>query len=339
MTMEMSKAFWPRIQTMSMIVLGLFLLCVSMAEGSEAGAGLFDKPAQHSPMASQSLLLGAAWAGSRVVAVGDRGVVLLSDDGGASFRQARQVPVSPLLTSVSFADARNGWAVGHWGTILATRDGGETWQVQRLDNREDRPLFAVHFFDAQRGVAVGLWSLVLTTEDGGLTWTEQALEPMPGGRRADLNLFNLFASQQGVLYATAERGQVLRSDDQGHNWRYLDTGYEGSLWAGSVLSDGALMVGGLRGSLLRSDDGGQHWKRLELGSKSSITTVVSAGDHVLVAGLEGLLAQSSDRGQHFSLGVHAELGSLTAALRGDQRWVLLSRRGVVDVGTLRGGVQ
>ena len=79
----------------------------------------------------------------------------------------------PTLTSVSFIDARTGWAVGHWGAILKTTDGGETWEVQRLVTSEDRPLFGVHFIDANHGVAVGLWSLILVTDDGGKTWTKR----------------------------------------------------------------------------------------------------------------------------------------------------------------------
>ncbi|MDO2103075.1 hypothetical protein Q2454_25840, partial [Escherichia coli] len=78
--------------------------------------------------------------------------------------------------------------------------------------------------------------MVLTTEDGGKTWTEQPLQAPPGAKRADLNLMGLFADNHGTLYATAEHGQVLRSGDQGNNWRYLDTGYEGTLWSGAVLA-------------------------------------------------------------------------------------------------------
>lgn len=126
--------------------------------------------------ATQATMLDATWAERRIVAVGDHGVVLLSDDQGTSFRQARSAPISAPLTGVAFANAKQGWAVGHWGAILASNDGGETWQIQRLSSEEDRPLFDVHFFNARQGVAVGLWSLVLTTDDGGATWIEQTLE-------------------------------------------------------------------------------------------------------------------------------------------------------------------
>jgi photosystem II stability/assembly factor-like uncharacterized protein len=297
--------------------------------GAEA-APLQPVPAVQSSNAAQATLLGAAWANERVIAVGDHGMVLLSDDQGKSFRQASSVPLSSTLNGVSFVDAKQGWAVGHWGAILATSDGGDSWQVQRLSSEEDRPLFAVHFFNAQQGVAVGLWSLVLTTEDGGKTWHEQTLEAPPGSSRADLNLMGLFADAHGALYATAERGQVLRSEDRGKSWRYLDTGYEGTLWSGVVLGDGSLLVGGQRGTLLHGSADGTNWRRVALESKSSVTSVVVSGPQVLVVGLDGLMVRSSDGGQSFQEQQSADGVSLTAALlHGSGAPVLFSRRGVV----------
>ncbi len=280
--------------------------------------------------ASAATMLDAEWAGGRMVAVGDHGVVLLSDDQGKSFRQARSVPVSTPLTGVSFADAQHGWAVGHWGAILASADGGDSWQIQRLSSEEDRPLFAVHFFNARQGVAVGLWSLVLTTDDGGQTWREQTLDAPPGYGRADLNLMGLFADAKGGLYATAERGQVLHSVDYGQSWSYLDTGYEGTLWSGATLADGSLLVGGQRGTLLHGSADGRSWRRVPLQSKSSVTAIVAAGRQVLVAGLDGLLVHSRDGGRSFQREDTADGVSLTAALlAGGDRPVLFSRRGVI----------
>ena len=280
-------------------------------------------------------MLGSTWAGTRAVAVGDRGVVLLSDDGGARWRQARSVPVSFTLTSVSFADAQHGWAVGHGGSVIVTRDGGETWRVQRVVTTEDRPLFSVHFFDAHSGVAVGLWSLVLVTSDGGETWQERPLQPMPGARKADLNLLGLFAGTDGVLFAAAERGQVLRSDDRGATWTYLSTGYSGSLWCCAVLADGALLVGGQRGTLLRSEDHGQTWKPLRLDTKSSVTGIAAAARGVTLVGLDGLLARSGD-GRDFTIEARPDGVAITSTLAtprdGGGQALLFTRRGVVRGG-------
>src|SRR6187551_1324135 len=86
-----------------------------------------NRPAEIEPLASSSLLLDLAVAGTRIVAVGERGHVMLSDDQGATWRQAKSVPTRTMLTAVYFADDEYGWAVGHDETILNTMDGGETW--------------------------------------------------------------------------------------------------------------------------------------------------------------------------------------------------------------------
>lgn len=271
--------------------------------------------AVRSAHAGQASMLATAWAGTRIVAVGAHGIVLLSDDQGKRWRQAGKVPLDVTLTSVAFASDKEGWAVGHAGVILHTSDGGEEWTVQRSQPEQDRPLFAVHFFDAQHGVAVGLWSLVLTTADGGHTWSTRELEAPPGARRADLNLLGLFAGQGGALYAAAEKGYVLHSADQGLSWNYLATGYKGSFWTGTVLQDGALLVGGLRGALYRSVDAGQNWTRIATNSTASITSVVRTGAHgVLAVGQDGLMLRSADNGASVQASYRADRLPLSAAL-------------------------
>ena len=308
------------------------LMANAVADGPSKA--LEPKPAAASPIASQAMMLGAAWVGGRAVAVGDQGIVLLSDDQGNTVRQARSVPVSSTLTGVSFAGARYGWAVGHWGVILATADWGETWQLQRLASSEDRPLFAVHFFDAKNGVAVGLWSLILTTDDGGKTWVERKLSPPPGAAKADANLLALFADAKGRVYAAAERGLVLRSEDRGQNWQYLPTGYKGSFWSGIALADGTLVVGGQRGTVYRSVDDGKNWEKAELDSKSSITGFAAGGAELSLVGLDGLRAVSKDAGQHFAVSVRADRLSLTVTQRGEGgTWLNWSRRGLAPDAT------
>lgn len=294
-----------------------------------APAALKAQPAKVSPAATGAPMLGATTAGPRIVAVGDYGTVLLSDDAGQSFRQAAKVPVNSTLTAVSFADDKHGWAVGHWGAILHTADGGDSWEIQRLDTQEDRPLFSVHFFNAREGVAVGLWSLVLLTADGGKTWTPTELPAPPEGGKGDRNLFKAFVSAKGSLFVAAERGAVLRSDDRGQHWRYLNTGYKGSFWTGLGLHDGTLLVAGLRGTVYRSTDDGEHWQPVNSGVKSSLTELVEIGDKLVGVGLDGVQVESADRGATFGWKQRDDRLSLTAAASAQDRLVLFSKHGVV----------
>lgn len=299
------------------------------APATPAATALRIRAAEHRPGATSASLLAAARAGQRLVAVGERGTVLLSDDGGTRLRQARQVPVSAQLTGVDFANERRGWAVGHWGAILRTDDGGDTWALQRSDLQHDQPLLAIKALDAQRAVAVGLWSLVLVTQDGGQSWQQVSLASQAGARQADLNLYGLFSGPAGELYATAEQGKLLRSSDGGLGWQMLDTGYRGSLWTGLALRDGSLLVGGLRGTLLRSTNAGASWQPVHTGQTSSITGLAQAADGGVVASaLDGLVLSSGD-GQRFTARRSADRLSFTGVLVDAQgQTVLISRAGV-----------
>ncbi|MES2105500.1 MAG: YCF48-related protein [Pseudomonadota bacterium] len=273
------------------------------------------KPARIAPAAQTAMMLAATSAGSRIVAVGERGVVLLSDDAGKSFHQATSVPISATLTSVYFIDTKNGWAAGHWGAVLKTSDAGETWQLLRSDTKVDQPLFSIYFKDAHTGWAAGLWSLLLSTTDGGVTWQSVSL-PVPAGEsKADRNLFAIFPDQEEGLAITAERGTIVRSADGGNTWTYTDTGYKGSLWAGTVLHDGTWLVGGLRGTMLRSADHGKTWQSSPTGTKSSVTGIMQEKSGAVIAvGFDGVMLTSRDNGMTFSVTQRPDHASITAAV-------------------------
>jgi photosystem II stability/assembly factor-like uncharacterized protein len=286
------------------------------------------RAAVHPHGVDHTLLLGVTRAGQRIVAVGEGGTVALSDDSGKTFRRARTVPVQATLTAVFFADNLHGWAVGHWGVILATSDGGETWFVQHADPSLDQPLFAVRFSDSRNGLAVGLWSMMYRTTDGGATWQRITVPPQTAGHKADRNLFAIFADTKGVIYVPAEAGQVLASSDGGQTWRYIDTGYTGSLWCGLALPDGGLLVGGLRGTLMRSDDGGATWSLLPVPLPRSITALTNDGKGgVLGTGLDGLYLQSRD-GRRFEASVLSGRPVLTGVVVSPAgRPLLISKNG------------
>ena len=291
-------------------------LLVGMNGAALAGAGvsgLTVQDAERSPAASADMILGAARAGTRIVAVGARGVVLLSDDAGQSWRQARSVAVDSTLTGVAFVDARLGWAVGQWGVVLRTSDGGETWTRQRLEMSVDQPLFSVYFKDDREGWAVGLWSLMLHTVDAGEHWSMVDLPRPPGAKKADRNLYAIFADAHGTLFVACEQGRVMRSTDGGAHWTYVETGYAGSFWSGIALRDGSILVGGLRGSVYRSTNGGDTWAAVATPFKSSITGIVQLGDRsVLAVALDGVSFTSHDDGLTFTGQQRSDRETLTA---------------------------
>ncbi len=252
-----------------------------------------DGPALLAPLAAKALVLDLAVAGPRLVAVGERGHILLSDDQGATWRQA-PTPTRATLTAVAFADPRHGWAVGHLGTILRTVDAGESWQPLAAGLDRESVLLDVLFLSANEGFAVGAYGLCLRTTDSGATWTR--LEPQPD----QLHFNQIARAPDGALFLVGEAGTLLRSRDGGLGWEPVPPPYEGSLFGLVALADGQLLVHGLRGHVFRSSNGGAGWLPVGI----SVPTLLMHGVRlrnglVVLAGQSGNFFVSRDRGQTF----------------------------------------
>lgn len=207
---------------------------------------------ERAPLAAQSLLLDIVRVENSLIAVGDRGHVLISNDSGKTWQQSI-VPTRAMLTGVWFHDARHGWAVGHDGVIIATTDGGKTWSRQDEGTDLETIFLDVLFLDAKRGFIVGAYGKFFRTEDGGATWTPaQVIEE-------DLHLNRLSRDGSGTLYIAGEAGTILISRDHGKKWARADVPYEGSLYGVLPLDSSRLIAYGLRGTILFSADGGATW--------------------------------------------------------------------------------
>ena len=230
------------------------------------------------PLASHALLLDAAIAGERLVVVGERGLILLSDDQGVHWRQAL-VPTRTTLTAVFFLDALNGWAVGHESLILRTRDGGLTWTPVEHSANSDMPLFAIRFFSARRGLAVGAQGTALATDDGGGHWSARSLVA-----DTDSHFYSIAATRDGTLYLAGEAGGAYRSTDRGTSWQHLRMPQAGSYFGVIALEDNAVMFYGLRGQIALSRNRGKTFEPIDAGTQASLfgARVLSNGNLVLV---------------------------------------------------------
>lgn len=304
------------------------------------------RPSIIAPLASKSLLIDLARAGSRVFAVGERGHLLYSTDEGRNWTQV-QVPGSANLNAVYFTDSTHGWAVGHTEMILRTADGGATWQLAHLSTENTQPLLDVWFADELRGLAVGAYGVIYATSDGGSVWTQVPFDPapLPGAARvevhpddmeAEVDLgfeFHLNAIARGPgrrLYLGAEAGRLFRSDDDGASWRELPSPYDGSFYGILPLDGDALLAFGLRGNLYRSDDGGRSWTAIETGT----TALLNAGsridaDTVVIVGMAGVMLVSRDGGRTFTLTQQDDRRAISSVLpSGDGALIVAGEGGV-----------
>ena len=274
-------------------------------------------PAVIAPLASRSLMLDAAAVDGALVAVGERGHILISTDGGETWGQ-QAVPMSAALTGVYFHDRNLGWAVGHDSAILRTTDGGTTWELVNWVPEDEAPFFDVWFSDADNGVAIGAYGSYFTSADGGTTWE---FEPVGD---TDWHLHQIAPAAGDRLFIAAEAGMVYRSDDGGTTWVELPSPYEGSFFGILPLDGDEVLLFGLRGHLYRSEDAGESWTEVETGTVAMLTSGLQLGDGtIVITGLGGTLLVSVDGGRSFTLHQQEDRRGIQAAVRATNDSLLL----------------
>lgn len=313
-------------------LLAAFVLMLPVAIAAPGFQDVLDTPATASTLAPTALLNGLASAGKRVVAVGQRGHIVYSDDGGKTWQQAK-VPVSSDLVAVSFPTPQKGWAVGHDGVVLHSVDAGASWSKQ-LDGRgagqamlayytalaekgalgapdeatklldeakriaaqgAENPFLDVWFADENTGFVVGAFNLILRTGDGGKTW-----EPW-FHRTENPNRLHFYAIR-GIgtdVYLTGEQGLVLKLTGDGGRFDTVETPYKGTYF-GVTGSKDAIVVFGLRGNAFRSNDGGKSWRKIETGLQDGLTGAASSGDRMVIVSQSGNVLLSNDGGERFA---------------------------------------
>jgi len=244
------------------------------------------RPAEIMPRATRALIMSVVNTGEHLVAVGDHGEILASNDGRSWAQLA--VPVSSPLSALSFADAQNGWVVGHDAVVLHTDDGGKTWTLQNFQPELEKPFLSVLAIDKNHAFAVGAYGLFYKTEDGGGTWSEVAA---PAIRGDELHLYSIRKLGNGDLFVAGEQGTLGLSTDGGKTWSKLKSPYEGTFFgAVPVGAKGALLCG-LRGNaFLTNDVRGGNWQKIATTAPTSLfgCEAVDAGT-VAMVGLNGII--------------------------------------------------
>jgi len=225
------------------VMLGTLVLALSSVLPAASDAALHD--ARLNDLCFLNAQLG--WA------VGDRGAIWHTDDGGRQWRLQTSGTTAPLH-AVWFLDERIGWAAGGLthshrpgseSVLLTTRDGGATWTP--LVNPTLPALRRIGFFDALHGWAVGNPSAiypsgVFATDDGGRNW-----RPIPGGDSSGWRAAEFLDARTGALAgrmvttAAVRQGQITSPRCAGsdlHNFSALRLTPSGLGW---LVGDGGLI--------------------------------------------------------------------------------------------------
>ncbi len=312
----------------------LFLtLALVMGSAKMVYAGdLLEQPALSINNPSKAVLLDVTPAGKRLVAVGERGVIIYSDDNGRNWTQA-QVPVRVTLTAVTFPNPDNGWAVGHDSIVLRSADRGESWQkvmdgckvnqmmlaAMKVIIQEKRQQFELA--DASKKLEL---QYVVEDAEFNLKGFIQTESEGPTKPLLDVMFFN---SQDGLIIGAF--GIILSTHDGGRSWSALLDRIEnqnGYHFYALARTRGALFLFGEAGMMFRSHDNGEHWQTLEMVYEGSFFGAFGdlEGDCVVACGLRGNMVSSCDEGQTWQ---HQQIGpqaSLNAGVFLDGRQYLLA---------------
>ena len=283
-------------------------------------------------------LVAVASAGNRLVAVGEEGVIIYSDDNGQSWTQA-QVPVSVNLTCVRFATPMQGWAAGHYGVILGTTDGGKTWQtllnglqVNQLtlqaaqtataappsgdeSNAPPGLAFAIRRADAfiAQGPAIPFLSILLLGPDKLIVFGayKMAMLTTDGGKTwVDWSLHiydrlshNIYDAEQigSNIYLVSEAGLVFCSTDEGNSFLPLTAAGDVTLFGILGKNEQLITTYGVAAACYYSADECKTWNSITLPIQDNLAAgcILSTGETVIFTETGSVLG--SRDGMNFQL--------------------------------------
>ena len=305
-------------------------------------------PSVQAPLAKDSLLLDITKSDEQsLFAVGQYGHILKSSD--AVNWQQMNVPTQSTLTSVYFLNSQLGWAVGHDSTIIATTDGGASWQLQQYLPEKEKPLLDVVFKDKNEGIAIGAYGQFYRTQDGGKNWQfefhSEFLHPDDAAYLEELKNedeeayldeqasilphFNRIFMDGRTAYLVGEIGLIAKSNDFGKSWQKFDEIYQGSFFDLVRTQQGNLLVAGLRGNVYRSLRNGTPWQKSETDTTALINSIVmSDDDRLFLLGNGGVLLESNDDGVSYIKRVQPDGKALIAGVWFKNKIVAVSDVGI-----------
>jgi len=212
-------------------------------------------------------------------------------------------PQGNRLADVCFVDETHGWAVGEGGTILVSKDGGQTWKSQSSGTSRD--LNVVCFLDETHGWAAGEWEYVLVTRDGGKSWNRQHKAVQKEG-------VNYIGELYAMSFPDAENGWIIGDEktlmhttDGGRHWQtaHFDVSpgpfpsfmYQLKLIDFVTAECGWAYAGGY---LYQTVDGGATWEKVESPRSGAVTMDFIDEQHGW-AGCNGWIEKGADESRGY----------------------------------------
>lgn len=188
--------------------------------------------------------------GDTCVAVGDRGAVLTSTDGGANWAVTGNGSTpftTATLNGVSCPNVGQCIAVGATGTVLALTNAGGTWSATPVPSSTAQLLSAVSCPGPTSCVVAGSGGTILTLSRGLSGWTAASR-----GSGVGDELYGVSCASTTICAAAGANGTVLSTVDGGATWTALGTGTDVAFRSVSCPSVTTCYASGDAGAVLRT---------------------------------------------------------------------------------------
>jgi photosystem II stability/assembly factor-like uncharacterized protein len=143
-------------------------------------------------------------------------------------------------------------AVGGYGTVLRTSNGGITWQVEPTVGGQIGALYANQFISGTIGWAVGESGTILKTTDAGETWFTY-----------NISTYNDFVAlcfvSDSIGWVAGTGGKIYKTTDGGITWSEQTSGITGAVFALNFISPTSGWAVGFAGKILHTTNGGTTW--------------------------------------------------------------------------------
>lgn len=216
-------------------------------------------------------------------------------------------PQGNTLTSATSPDPNTIVFVGLAGTIIKSKDLGQTFEVLPTGIKTD--LYAISFFDSNNGMAVGEDGVIIRTKDCGKTW-----ENLISGRNDTLRGVSMLSDK--IIIAVGDTGTILKSFDGGDSWNYQPIpGFKPNLnkvffpdggtgW-GTIVGDSFPSFGGP--PIVFTEDTGANWTPYGGGNPSlankffnSVWMPKGDPDKAVLVGNQGTIISTTTKGANWS---------------------------------------
>ena len=235
--------------------------------------------------------------GDKGYAVGNAGLLLVSDDAGATWAETERMTDQALLCVKSKGDRT--LIAGQKGTIMS-KTGDGAWET--LETPFETRIMKLDFNSSGLVVAVGEFGMIHRSKDGGNTWDDVVLDwGQYNDEGYEPHLYDVVVKDDGTVVTVGEFGLILWSDDGGDNFVARHKGDE-SVFAIHLDAEGTGtgFAVGQDNLVLRSQDGGATWQKITVdGEEANLLGVWSGQNEVVITGIRSLL-RSSDDGQNWS---------------------------------------